>query len=107
MAQRLVSAAQEGIREAQDDAIRDCAIDAAVIKMEHFEMGTYRGLITGACLMGQDRVTNLLERNLQQEEEAARIAERSAEELLRKAQHAEEQEDQGLVEKAKDKLAGQ
>jgi hypothetical protein len=57
--------------------------------------------------MGQDRVTNLLERNLQQEEEAARIAERSAEELLRKAQHAEEQEDQGLVEKAKDKLAGQ
>jgi ferritin-like metal-binding protein YciE len=56
-------------------------------------MGTYRGLITGACLMGQDRVTNLLERNLQQEEEAARIAERSAEELLRKAQHAEEQED--------------
>ena len=107
VAQGLVSAAQEGIQEARDSVIRDCAIDAAVIKVEHFEMGAYRGLITGACLMGQDRVTNLLERNLQQEEEAARIAERSAEELLRKAQHAEEQEDQGLVEKAKDKLAGQ
>ncbi len=106
VAQGLVSEAQEGIREAQSDALRDCAIDAAVTKVEHFEMGAYRGLIIGARLMGQDKATNLLEQNLQQEEETARIAEQSAVELLRKAQQAE-QEEQGLVEKAKDKLARQ
>jgi hypothetical protein len=32
VAQSLVSEAQEGIREAQSDALCDCAIDAAVIK---------------------------------------------------------------------------
>ena len=106
VAQGLVSEAQKGIREAQSDALCDCAIDAAVIKVEHFEMGAYRGLIVGARLMGQDRVTNLLEQNLQEEEETARIAEQSAAGSLRKAQQAE-QEEQGLVEKAKDKLAGQ
>jgi hypothetical protein len=41
---------------------------------------------------------------MRQEEETARIAERSAGKLLRKAQQAEEK---GLIDKAKDKLTGQ
>ena len=108
VAQALVSEAQEGIREAQNDAVRDCAIVAAVMKVEHFEMGSYRGLISGAQQMGQQEVVNLLSENLHQEEETAQIAEQSAPQLIQKAmQQQEGQEEEGLIEKAKDKLTGE
>ena len=107
VAQALISEAQVGIQEAQGDALRDCVIDTAVIKVEHFEMGSYRGLITGARLMGQTEILDLLEQNLRQEEETAQIAEQSAQELLKKAQQGEEQVEEGLVDKAKDKLRAQ
>jgi ferritin-like metal-binding protein YciE len=109
VAQGLVSEAQEGIQEAQSSALRDCAIVSAVIKVEHFEMGSYRGLVTGANLMGQTEIERLLRENMQQEEETARTAETSAEELLQKAMQAEggSPEEQGLIDKAKDKLTGQ
>jgi hypothetical protein len=50
-----------------------------------------------------------LSENIRQEEETARIAESSAEELLQKAMQAEggSSEDKGLVDKAKDTLTGQ
>lgn len=85
VAQGLVSEAQEGVQEAQNDAIRDCAIVSAVIKVEHFEMGSYRGLIAGAQQMGQQEVVSFLNENLQEEEQTAQIAEQSAPELIRKA----------------------
>src|SRR5215208_7416187 len=108
VAQGLVSEAQEGIQEAQSSALRDCAIVSAVIKVEHFEMGSYRGLVTGANLMGQTEIERLLRENMQEEEETARIAEQSAEELLQKAmQEGGQEEEQGLMDKAKDKLMGQ
>ncbi len=107
VAQGLVSEAQQDIQEAQNDAIRDCLIDAAVIKVEHFEMGAYRGMVTGAQQMGQTEIVNLLNENLQQEEETARIAEESAPELLQKAMRATEQGEEGLIDKAKEKLTGQ
>ena len=105
VAQGLVSEAQRDIQEAQNDAIRDCLIDAAVIKVEHFEMGTYRGMVTGAERMGHTEIVNLLNENLRQEEETARIAEQSAPELLQKAMQEGGQEE-GLIDKAKDKLTG-
>jgi ferritin-like metal-binding protein YciE len=107
VARGLVSEAREGIQEAQGEALRDCVIDAAVIKVEHFEMGSYRGLVTGAQLMGQTEVVSLLNVNMQQEEDAARIAEQSAEELFQKAMQAEKQEEKGLIDKVKDRLTGQ
>jgi|SRR5215208_6984252 len=111
VAQGLVSEAQEGIQEAQSDAIRDCAIVTAVIKVEHFEMGSYRGLITGAEQMGQQEVVNLLNENLRQEEETAQIAEQSAPELIQKAMgqegQQEEEGEKGLIDRAKDKLMGE
>ena len=48
VAQGLVSEAQQNMQEAENEAIRDCAIVVAVIKVEHFEMGSYRGLVMGA-----------------------------------------------------------
>jgi ferritin-like metal-binding protein YciE len=108
-AQGLVSEAQEGIHETQSDALCDYAIVSAVIKVEHFEMGTYRGLVTGARLMGQTEIERLLSENLRQEVETASIAESRAEELLQNAMQAEggSSEDKGLVDKAKDTLTGQ
>jgi ferritin-like metal-binding protein YciE len=105
-ARGLVSEAQKGIQETQSEALGDAAIVSAVIKVEHFEMGSYRSLITAANLMGQTEVERLLRENMQQEEEAARIAERSAEELLQKATQEAEQGEKGLMDKAKDKLTG-
>jgi ferritin-like metal-binding protein YciE len=106
VAQGLVSEAQEGIHETQSDALHDCAIVTAVIKVEHFEMGSYRGLVTGARLMGQTEIERLLSENMRQE--TASIAESSAEELLQNAMQAEggSSEDKGLVDKAKDTLMG-
>ena len=84
VAQGLVSSAQQLMQEAQNENLRDCAINAAVIKVEHFEMGSYRGLISAAQQMGQDEIVNLLQQNLQEEEQTAQIAEQSAPELLQK-----------------------
>ncbi len=109
-AQGLVSEAQEGCQEAQSAALRDAAIVSAVIKVEHFEMGSYRSLVTAAHLMDQTETERLLRENMEQEEETARIAESSAEELLQKAMQEgsqQEQEEESLIDKAKDKLTGQ
>lgn len=107
VAQGLVSQAQTSVQEAESDALRDCTIDAAVIKVEHFEIASYRSLVTGAQLMRQSKVVDLLNANLEQEEETAQIAEQSAEKLLQKAMEAEEPEPEGLVDKIKDKFRGQ
>jgi ferritin-like metal-binding protein YciE len=112
VAQGLVSEAEESLQEAQSGALRDCAINSAIIKVEHFEIGSYRGLITGARLMMGESVavSNLLEANLQQEEETAQIAEQSAEELLQKAMRTEAPEQEGLADKIsrfKDRLTDQ
>ena len=105
--QGLVSEAQTSMQETESDVLRDCAIDAAVIKVEHFEIASYRSLVTGARLMGQSKVVDLLNANLGQEEETAQIAEQSAEKLLQEAMQAEEPEPEGLVDKIKDKFTGQ
>ncbi len=69
-------------------------------------MASYRNLITAAELMGHTEAKNLLDENLRQEEETAQTAERSANELLQKAMQSQEQ-GEGLVDKAKEKLTGE
>jgi ferritin-like metal-binding protein YciE/sporulation protein YlmC with PRC-barrel domain len=97
VAQGLVSNAQEDIQEAQSEAMRDCAINAAIIRVEHFEIGSYRGMLTGARQLGLEEVVNLLEENLTQEEDTAQLAERSAPELLGRAQEEAEEQQPNLV----------
>lgn len=107
VARGLVSEAQEGIEEARSSPLRDCVINAAVSKVEHFEMASYRSLISGARLMmGRSMaVDNLLKTNLRQEEETAQIAEQSAEVLLQEAMQAEQPKREGLLDKI-NKLKG-
>jgi ferritin-like metal-binding protein YciE len=102
-AEGLVSEARQGLEEARSDALRDCTINTVVVKAEHLEIASYRGLLTGARLMmGQSlAVDDLLQTNLRQEEETARTAEQSAEELLQKAIQAEQPEAEGLIDKVK------
>ena len=111
IAQGAAKELQKGLGEAhQSPELVDCVIVSAAIKVEHFEIASYRALITAAQQMGQDEIVGLLQQNLQQEEQTAQIAENSAKELLQKAMQAEEgeqQEDKGLIEQAKDKLTGQ
>ncbi len=99
----LVREAQKDIEEAENEAACDAVINTAVAKVEHYEIASYRNLITAAELMEHNEAVNLLNENLGQEEETAQIAEQSARELLQKAQEQEE----GLIEKAEEKLTGE
>ena len=115
IAQGAAKELQKGLGEAhQSPELVDCVIISAAIKVEHFEIASYRGLITGAEQMGQQEVVNLLKQNLQEEEQTALIAEQRASGLIQKAmmgqqgqQGQQQEEDKGLIDKAKDKLMGQ
>ncbi len=111
VAQGAAKELQQGLAEAhQSPELVDCVIISAAIKVEHFEIASYRALITAAQQMGQhEEVVNLLQQNLQEEEETAQIAEQSAPELFQKAMQSEgeQQEDKGLIDQVKDRLTGQ
>ncbi len=110
IAQGAAQELQKGLGEAhQSPELVDSVIVSAAIKVEYFEIASYRALTTAAQQMGQDEIVNLLNENLQQEEEAAQIAEQSAPELIQKAMQlgGGQQEDKGLIDQAKDKLTGQ
>jgi ferritin-like metal-binding protein YciE len=100
-AKGLVNEARQDLEEAKSDALRDCAINAAVTKVEHLEIAGYRSLLPSARLMtGRSvAVEDLLQTNLRQEEETARTAEQSAEKLLQKARQHPEGE--GLIDKVR------
>ena len=77
-------------------ALLDCVINGAAGKVEHYEIASYRGLIAGAELMGQEQVVALLRENLSQEEQTAQLVEQSEPTLLRKALQQEGQAAHGM-----------
>ncbi len=81
----LLKEVRQDIDGATNEAVRDLVIDAAVVKVEHYEIASYRNLVVGARLMERSEIEHLLQENLDQEEETARIAESNTETLLRKA----------------------
>jgi ferritin-like metal-binding protein YciE len=87
----LVTEGQKTMKEAADNpAILDCVIAGAAAKVEHYEIASYRGLITGAELMGQTDVLRFLRANLEQEEQTAQKVEQSTPVLLQQAMRANE-----------------
>lgn len=87
----LVSEGQKTMKEAANNpAILDCVIAGAAAKVEHYEVASYRGLIEGARIMGQDQILQLLQQNLQQEEQTAQRVEQSTPQLLQRAMSANE-----------------
>lgn len=82
----LVTEGEKTLEETADNpAICDIAIVGAAAKVEHYEIASYRGLITAAQLMGQTDIMQLLQKNLQQEEQTAQKLEQSMPALIQKA----------------------
>lgn len=89
-AKGIVSEGQKLLREtANAPELRDCAIIGAASKVEHYEISSYRGLIQGAELMGQQEIVSLLQQNLEQEESTALLVEQTAPQLLQKVMRAQ------------------
>ena len=65
--------------------MRDSVIAAAQAEVGHLEMTYYRNMFAGASLVGQAEAVHLLRKNLDREEELARMIEQSAPRLVRKA----------------------
>ncbi|MGA7732085.1 MAG: DUF892 family protein [Chloroflexia bacterium] len=85
-AKGLVSEAKKTMSECKDaPQVCDNAILGAASRVEHYEIAVYRGLITGAQLMGQTQVITLLQENLAQEEQTAQKIEQALPEMLQKA----------------------
>jgi ferritin-like metal-binding protein YciE len=91
----IVTEAQKSMGEAGNDALCDCLIAGAAVKVEHYEIASYRGLITGAQLMGQQQIVQLLQQNLQQEEQTAQQLESMAGQLLQVAMQQEGMQPKG------------
>jgi ferritin-like metal-binding protein YciE len=81
----LVAEAQRIVREAGTPTIRDCLIGDVAAKNEHFELASYRTLVTNAEALGQQQVVPLLRQNLQQVEQTTQRIEQTAPKLLKKA----------------------
>lgn len=84
-AQGLVAEAKKTMSEAETDELRDVLIAGAADKVEHYEIASYRALVTAARLMGQREIASLLEENLRQEEETSHRLEMAATDLQQKA----------------------
>ena len=85
----LVAEAQKIVREASTPTIRDCYISDVSVKNEHFEIASYRTLVSNAEVLGQQQVTPILRQNLQQVEQTAQRIEQAVPQLLKKALQAE------------------
>ena len=82
----LVAEAGKVMEDSEESpAIRDCLIAAASLKVEHYEIVSYEGLIACAELLGIAEAIPLLRANLQEEVETAALVRESTPELLTKA----------------------
>ncbi|MEI9979773.1 MAG: ferritin-like domain-containing protein [Edaphobacter sp.] len=66
----LITEAEDGIKDAGDDSIRDITLIAAAQQVEHHEMAVYGTLRNWAELLGQTEAADTLESILEQEKKA-------------------------------------
>ncbi|MDQ3650222.1 MAG: DUF892 family protein [Acidobacteriota bacterium] len=82
----IVSEGQKTLKEvSKSPALVDLAIAGGCSKVEHYEIASYRALITGAQQTGQTEVAQLLQQILRQEEQTAQKIEQSTPELYQQA----------------------
>lgn len=66
----LIKEGEEVIKSTKEGSMtRDAALIIAAQKVEHYEIATYGGLAQLAITMGHDKVADLLEKTLQEEED--------------------------------------
>jgi len=63
----IVEEAEEVMKEAEDDTVRDAAMLAAAQAVEHYEISRYGTLKSWATKLGMDEAARLLDETLQQE----------------------------------------
>lgn len=91
--QRMPCAAIDGIRQDYQTIanqnpppdVLNMAVLSTAMKIEHFEVGTYRGLVDRAVLMDQMKIAQILQSILYEEEEAAAKLERISHGLSQRA----------------------
>ena len=69
----LISAGENTIKAANDDAVRDAGIIAAAQKVEHFEMASYGTVRSWAQILGHTEQAALLNKTLQEEGHADKL----------------------------------
>jgi ferritin-like metal-binding protein YciE len=67
----LVQEGQQTVQQAGNEAVRDALIAGAQGKVEHYEIASYRTLLSSAKLLGVQQAAMLLQHNLEQEETAS------------------------------------
>jgi ferritin-like metal-binding protein YciE len=66
----LIDEGSEMISDAEEDAVRDAVMIAAVQKTEHYEIASYGTLRTWATVLGKSDIASLLEETLEEEKAA-------------------------------------
>jgi ferritin-like metal-binding protein YciE len=69
----LIEEAQKIIQEFDESPVRDSALIIAAQKVEHYEMASYGSLRELADVLGYYRIAEMLDRTLEEEEEADKV----------------------------------
>jgi ferritin-like metal-binding protein YciE len=67
VAAALISAAEDMVKDAADDAVRDAALISAGQRVEHFEIATYGAARHWAQLLGESAHAELLDKTIREE----------------------------------------
>jgi ferritin-like metal-binding protein YciE len=66
----LVTEAEDMIKDAADDSVRDAALISAAQRVEHYEIAVYGTLVFFAEILGETDAIQLLEQTLSEEKNA-------------------------------------
>jgi ferritin-like metal-binding protein YciE len=69
----LISGADDMIKEAKDESVRDAVIIASAQKVEHFEIASYGTVRSWANILGKSGDAQILEQTLQEEGHADKL----------------------------------
>ena len=69
----LITEAEDLVRDATDESVRDAAIIAAAQRMEHYEIAAYGAVRTWAHILGKTSHAELLDRTINEEGHADHV----------------------------------
>jgi ferritin-like metal-binding protein YciE len=69
----LVTEAEDLVKDATDESVRDAAIIAAAQRVEHYEIATYGAVRTWAYILGRMSQAELLDRTIKEEGHADHV----------------------------------
>ncbi|HEY2392530.1 MAG TPA: ferritin-like domain-containing protein [Candidatus Angelobacter sp.] len=69
----LVSEAEDMIKDASDDSVRDAALIAAAQRVEHYEIASYGAVRQWAAILGRREQALLLDQTIQEEGHADKL----------------------------------